>query len=614
MSSQGHGAASPILAVSDGLVALINDLGVAASTNPREFPTELARILRRVLDLEACSVLTNCPEAGILKLKAVAGFDVSRYQDFQVPYESLAGRATERRDKWTSHAAPFDDRLFRDKGLLEGKEIRHAVFVPFGVHLHDGELLPLGVICLYVSSSDYEHASQIGAFASRLAPHIGRLYETAHQSHMSELRQELLQAAAFTGDAGTLAHRFRQTLVGHVPTEACSVWLLDPAKDLIRLYSTSGLKSRYSRIPDRDHTIRLADSGPLRDAVARGDVRRHASTHPRFDPAKVLEDAPHPLTNGLIWPITIPSSQVKRKGQPLRHVGVVTMINRRTTLEDRSMLTDFTWEDELTVAFACEMLAVLTYQQLRTRDYQSDFERKMHGARVNLQSARDHLLTLERHVNLAEALPPTYGNYVSNAIEWIEDLHTQVNREELISPDALPVQSVALFGDVIAPVMSLMMRRAKALGIYEFEIKNQDRIAENFRSIPFVQGNATALVTVLRNLADNAFKYRSEDDPPWMSFSVDWTARNVVLRVEDNGIGIPRPEMPLVFEQGFRGAAASAVAPQGYGLGLYDCKRLMSKMGGEIAVAPGSDGSGVQFTLTLPREGRARRSAQKGSL
>src|SRR5262249_3946648 len=157
--------------------------------------------------------------------------------------------------------------------------------------------------------------------------------------------------------------------------------------------------------------------------------------------------------------------------------------------------------------------------------------------------------------DLETLLPAHFQHYVANALEWIQDLEGQVNREELFGPDRLPVQPVLLYGDVIAPVATLAGRRARALGINGFEVRGLDELARSYRQIPRVRANNTALVTVFRNLADNSLKYRDRDrGEAWLSFRTEVVPeRNrVIVHLTDGGIGIPAEDLPLVFEDGFR--------------------------------------------------------------
>jgi signal transduction histidine kinase len=74
---------------------------------------------------------------------------------------------------------------------------------------------------------------------------------------------------------------------------------------------------------------------------------------------------------------------------------------------------------------------------------------------------------------------------------------------------------------------------------------------------------------------------------------------DVVVRVRDDGPGIPAADLANVFEPFFRVDRSRSRRTGGYGLGLSICKRVVEAHGGSIAVE-NNPGRGVTFTLTLP--------------
>jgi two-component system phosphate regulon sensor histidine kinase PhoR len=83
---------------------------------------------------------------------------------------------------------------------------------------------------------------------------------------------------------------------------------------------------------------------------------------------------------------------------------------------------------------------------------------------------------------------------------------------------------------------------------------------------------------------------------------VGWAAgpQDVCLSVEDNGPGIPAPDLPRVFERFYRVDRARSRELGGTGLGLSIVKHLAQGMGGSVKAA--SDlGRGSTFTVSLPR-------------
>jgi signal transduction histidine kinase len=115
------------------------------------------------------------------------------------------------------------------------------------------------------------------------------------------------------------------------------------------------------------------------------------------------------------------------------------------------------------------------------------------------------------------------------------------------------------------------------------------------------------LRTVLRNLLDNAFKYSLPESHPVIlsiSESRDW----VVIRVQDDGQGIPEGQLANIFEAFFRIDPSRSKKTGGYGLGLSMCKRIVEAHGGTIQIENNS-GRGVSFILTLPAFARDREAS-----
>jgi signal transduction histidine kinase len=101
---------------------------------------------------------------------------------------------------------------------------------------------------------------------------------------------------------------------------------------------------------------------------------------------------------------------------------------------------------------------------------------------------------------------------------------------------------------------------------------------------------------VLRNLLENAVKY-SLPDSGAVEVSVVPNGEIVVVRVTDDGPGIPERDMSNLFEPFFRVDRSRSKKTGGYGLGLSICKRIMEAHGGAIAVENNAR-RGASFVLT----------------
>lgn len=111
-----------------------------------------------------------------------------------------------------------------------------------------------------------------------------------------------------------------------------------------------------------------------------------------------------------------------------------------------------------------------------------------------------------------------------------------------------------------------------------------------------------ALTTILGNLIDNALDAVSGDGfqpdrPGQVDVSLLEEGDAVLLRVEDNGPGIPPGAAEQVFVDGFSTKPAKASLRRGLGLALVH--RIVQRLGGRITA---SDGPGAVFTVLLPKE------------
>jgi signal transduction histidine kinase len=101
---------------------------------------------------------------------------------------------------------------------------------------------------------------------------------------------------------------------------------------------------------------------------------------------------------------------------------------------------------------------------------------------------------------------------------------------------------------------------------------------------------------ILNQLIANAVKYRIEQ--PILRISTHKRQDQVVLVVEDNGIGIAASDLPRIFEKGFTGQNGRMVQ-QSTGIGLYLCKRLCEKLGIGITAESSEHGTAISLSFHI---------------
>jgi len=110
-------------------------------------------------------------------------------------------------------------------------------------------------------------------------------------------------------------------------------------------------------------------------------------------------------------------------------------------------------------------------------------------------------------------------------------------------------------------------------------------------------GDRRMIQRILSNLLDNALKYTPSGGAVTVSLS-ERNGREVVLAVQDTGIGIPAGDLPHVFERFYR--CDQSRSEPGTGLGLSLARALARAHNGDITVTS-TPGEGSTFTLILPK-------------
>lgn len=114
---------------------------------------------------------------------------------------------------------------------------------------------------------------------------------------------------------------------------------------------------------------------------------------------------------------------------------------------------------------------------------------------------------------------------------------------------------------------------------------------------PWVMADPVQLGRVVQNLVGNALKYRSADRVPRIVVTTRTEGAMVRIEVADNGPGLAEGEADTVFGLFRRGV--NATDPDGLGMGLAICRRIVERLGGVIGVRA-ADGGGACFFFTLP--------------
>ena len=117
---------------------------------------------------------------------------------------------------------------------------------------------------------------------------------------------------------------------------------------------------------------------------------------------------------------------------------------------------------------------------------------------------------------------------------------------------------------------------------------------------PFFEGDPVRLAQVLSNILNNAAKFT----PPQGQVRLDAATENgtLVIRVRDNGIGIPREMVGKIFEMFAQADGTSSKRYGGLGIGLSLVRGLVEAHGGTVEAVSEGPGKGSEIVVRLPAQ------------
>jgi len=122
-------------------------------------------------------------------------------------------------------------------------------------------------------------------------------------------------------------------------------------------------------------------------------------------------------------------------------------------------------------------------------------------------------------------------------------------------------------------------------------------LIENNASIFTIQADSIHITNVVYNLLDNAVKYCTTK--PFISITTKNERNYLVIEIKDNGIGIRKEDLKMIFDKFYRVSTGNIHDIKGFGLGLFYVKLIINEHNGSIDVKS-KLGEGSTFTIKLP--------------
>jgi len=191
----------------------------------------------------------------------------------------------------------------------------------------------------------------------------------------------------------------------------------------------------------------------------------------------------------------------------------------------------------------------------------------------------DSLELREKWLSVIDREADRLGSLVNNLLELSR-----------LESEYLELKRVPLKLDVVvSDIVSTMHVQAERRDVHIEQVVQPD--------LPPLLAEEGLIRSVMRNLLSNAIKFSRDGGRVWVSLGTD--GENLVLSVQDEGIGIPEEAIPQLFTKFYRVQSAQTAEMQGTGLGLALAKEAVVAHGGRIEVQS-KLGEGTVFTVIIP--------------
>ena len=219
-----------------------------------------------------------------------------------------------------------------------------------------------------------------------------------------------------------------------------------------------------------------------------------------------------------------------------------------------------------------------------------------HELKTPIASIRLYLQTLKRHAVEPEKQREFYDIMLADTDRLLRTVEQVLLAGQIAHRRSQPHEELIDLREMARSCLDLARTHYPQLPAESFHY------AESFDNgeKALVKGNADDLRIAIANLIDNAVKYSNKP----VRVNVDVAAvedGRVLVRVRDQGVGIPSKELKRIFKRFYRVPGRLMAQIKGTGLGLFIVQAIIEKHGGSINAESAGEGQGSIFTIRLPR-------------
>ena len=174
------------------------------------------------------------------------------------------------------------------------------------------------------------------------------------------------------------------------------------------------------------------------------------------------------------------------------------------------------------------------------------------------------------------------------ALEFVPDGNTKKSIGEDLSEVEKMIVEILETERLDSDHGKLYLKKANVSGIIKEVLQDFQNKSPGVKltSVPkgvFLNIDIDRIKTTLKNVIENSLKYSKPESQP-VEISIDDEEKSVVIQIKDYGSGIPKEELPYIFEPFYRIDKSRSKETGGYGLGMSLCKKIMEAHGGTIEI------------------------------
>ena len=247
--------------------------------------------------------------------------------------------------------------------------------------------------------------------------------------------------------------------------------------------------------------------------------------------------------------------------------------------------------------FISGLVAVLhdaTEQEKEERERRLFVSNVSHELRTPLTSVKSYLEALDDGA-LNEEIAP---NFIKVSLDETNRMMRMISH--LLALSRIDNKSTQLNVEMtnFTAFMTYILNR---FGQIKSQETNPGKSYEIIRDYPvnsiWVEIDTDKMTQVIDNILNNAIKY--SPDGGKITVSMKTTDTQLIVSISDQGLGIPKKDLPLIFDRFYRVDKARSRAQGGTGLGLSIAKEIVKQHNGFIW-AKSEYGKGSTFTIVLP--------------